>query len=112
MNHPNKRKGFFDQQAAELAKRRRTGTGTLASIARKRQQEAALFADTMTRPSNMKMVTAAKEVFNPELASKPQNDATSIFAVTPNKPDTDDPEKLHHHIDVLNGLSEDNEKVR
>lgn len=95
-----------------MAKRRRTGTGTLASIARKRQQEAALFADTMTRPSNMRMVTAAKEILNPESASKPRNNATSIFAVTPNKPDTDDPEKLHHHIDVLNGLSEDNEKVR
>ena len=60
----------------------------------------------------MKMVTAAKEILNPESASKPRNNATSIFAVTPNKPNTDDPEKLHHHIDVLNGLSEDNQKVR
>ena len=112
LQHPTKRRNNFDKEQTDLEKRRRVGTGALATIHRKQQQEASLFtSDMFTRSGSTKKTTAAKEVFNDNSNSAIQRETRVAQSVAPVKPDSVDPEVLKKHIDVITELNIKQEKV-
>ena len=112
LQHPTKRRNNFDKEQSDLEKRRRVGTGALATIHRKQQEEASLFAsDMFTRSGSTKKTIAAKEVFNDNSNAATQRETRAAQSVTPMKPDSVDPEVLKKHIDVITELNVKQEKV-
>ena len=95
-----------------MEKRIRVGTGALATIHRKQQEEASLFATNMfTRSGSTRKTVAAKEVFNDNSEASIQREIRVAQSVTPVKPDSVDPEVLKKHIDVITELNIKQEKV-
>ena len=94
-----------------MEKRIRVGTGALATIHRKQQEEASLFATNMFTRSGSTRKIAAKEVFNDNSEASIQREIRVAQSVTPVKPDSVDPEVLKKHIDVITELNIKQEKV-
>ena len=112
LQHPTKRRSDFEKEQTDLEKRRRVGTGALATMHRKQQEEASLFASNVfTRSRSTKKTVAAKEVFNDNSAANTQRETRVAQSVTPAKPDSVDPEVLTKHIDVITELNIKQEKV-
>ena len=112
LQHPTKRRNNFDKEQSDLEKRKRIGAGALATMHRKQQEEASLFATNMfTRSGSTRKTVAAKEVFNDNSAANTQRETRVAQSVAPAKPDSVDPEVLTKHIDAMTELNVKQEKV-
>ena len=110
--NPAKRTTNFDQQSAGLDKRLRVGTGALAQIQRKKQQEANLFTNEMFGSNgNSSRVKAAKTTFNPDSAAALERRVKQAEVQVPEKPDSEDPADLKAHIALLKNLAEEQKAV-